>query len=721
MISLPGASPVRRSLSAVALLLLLAGALVFGAPRVGAQADGRNFHVEGGGWGHGVGMSQYGAYGRAQAGQTAEQILGFYYSGAQVQALPMPSGIRIWMADTDGVNGVVVTAGSQPMFVRAATGIVGAAAPGVSPRITVTNGALRIADDIVPGVDRFWIDLDPSSPVAASPPALQFGRGRLEVVLLPGGGLRVVVSNLDMQSYLYGLAEMPSSWPAEALRAQAIAGRSYAADKIARSGLDRGDCHCSLIGNQGDQVYVGMDKELGAFGGSWVAAVNSTDSLVATYGGAIVAAYYSSSNGGYTEASQDGFVTALPYLVAQPDPYDSVGPDYHWTRDYSQAELSRWLAAASDTDVGTVLQVQVLEPLTGSGRVGRVQADGRGGVRIIGTAGTRQVSGQRFQTVVNNGVFGEGGGYGRSLKSNLFSLDGFSAYAPGFSGGVAVAAARDAGGVTRIVTGAGPGGGPDVSLFDASGNRVRSFYAYDAGFGGGVNVAACDVDGDGVDEIVAGAGPGGGPEVAVFDIGGNRRYGFYAYDAGFGGGVYVGCGDVDGDGLPEIVTGAGAGGGPAVGVFSAGGQPQAAFYAYDPGFIGGVRVAVVDPDGPGGQAGRVVTGPGPGGGPDVGVFSGSGAVITHFFAYDPAFAGGVFVAGGDLRGDGVGRIVTGTGEGGGPIVMAFSADGAPVASTLAFTSIADRGVRVAVGAFPQGRLVVGSGSGARAVVNVLAL
>jgi len=185
--------------------------------------------------------------------------------------------------------------------------------------------------------------------------------------------------------------------------------------------------------------------------------------------------------------------------------------------------------------------------------------------------------------------------------------------------------------------------------------------------------------------------------------------------------VYVGCGDLDGDGLPEIVTGAGAGGGPAVGVFSAGGQPQAAFYAYDRGFTGGVRVAVVDPDGPGGEAGRVVTGPGPGGGPDVGVFSGSGGVITHFFAYDPAFSGGVFVAGGDLRGDGVGRIVTGTGEGGGPIVMAFSADGAPVASTLAFTSIAGRGVRVAVGAFPQGRLVVGSGSGARAVVNVLAL
>ena len=90
-----------------AVLLLTAASLTLAVPGAGAQADGRNFHVEGGGWGHGVGMSQYGAYGRAQAGQTAEQILGFYYRGAQVEALPMPSGIRVWMAEVDGGSGVL--------------------------------------------------------------------------------------------------------------------------------------------------------------------------------------------------------------------------------------------------------------------------------------------------------------------------------------------------------------------------------------------------------------------------------------------------------------------------------------------------------------------------------------------------------------------------------------------------------------------------------------
>jgi hypothetical protein len=260
-----------------------------------------------------------------------------------------------------------------------------------------------------------------------------------------------------------------------------------------------------------------------------------------------------------------------------------------------------------------------------------------------------------------------------------------------------------------------------VSVFDANGHRLRGFFAYDPGFRGGVSTAACDLDGDGVNEIVTGAGPGGGPDVSVFDGNGARRAGFFAYDPAFTGGVFVACGDVDGDGRPEIVTGPGAGGGPEVAVFNAAGQRLLGFYAYEPAFTGGVRVAVTDPDGAGGQPGRIVTGPGPGGGPDIGVFDGSGGTITHFFAYEAAFAGGVFVAGGDVRGDAAGEIVTGPGEGGGPRVAVFSADGARQGDTSAFSGILDTGVRVAIGPFPQGRLVVGSGSGARPVANILPL
>ena len=146
------------------------------APAV-AVAQAPAFRIEGGGWGHGVGMSQYGAYGRAQRGETAEQILGFYYQGTQVQALPMPAGLRIWMAGIDGGNGVVVTAGSQPITIMSDAGPVGWAPAGVSPRITVSGGAMRVADDVYPGLNRFWVDLDPGSPITVEPTGLPLQPG----------------------------------------------------------------------------------------------------------------------------------------------------------------------------------------------------------------------------------------------------------------------------------------------------------------------------------------------------------------------------------------------------------------------------------------------------------------------------------------------------------------------------------------------------------------
>jgi SpoIID/LytB domain protein len=387
-------------------------------------AAGSTFHIDGGGWGHGVGMSQYGAYGRALHGQTAEQIIGFYYQGTQVQPLGLPSGLRIWMAETDGTSGVMLAAGPQPMILTSVNGAFYAAGPGVSARVTVSAGVLRVNDGAVPGVDRIWADLDAAAPVIVTPPGLRFNRGRVEVILTPSGGLRVVVAKLSMQEYLYGLSEVPSSWPMEALRAQAIAGRSYASEKILRSGLDRPSCSCSLVGTQGDQVYAGYEKEGGPSGDRWVSAVDSTNAVVATYDGWPIQAFYSSSNGGYTEASEGAFVAALPYLRAQPDPEDAASPDFRWSRDYSQADLSRWLAAAPDTDVGTVLRIEVLGPLTASGRVGPVLSATQGGVRITGTAGEKRVSGARFQTVVNNGVLGDGLGYSQTIKSLLFTVPG---------------------------------------------------------------------------------------------------------------------------------------------------------------------------------------------------------------------------------------------------------------------------------------------------------
>lgn len=128
-------------------------------------------------------------------------------------------------------------------------------------------------------------------------------------------------------------------------------------------------------------------------------------------------------------------------------------------------------------------------------------------------------------------------------------------------------------GVSEIVVGAGRGNKPLVRLFRQDGSQIHEFLAYGEGFTGGVNVALCDLDDDGSSEIITGAGFSGGPQVRVFSSDGTPTgQQFFAYSEAFRGGVNVACGDIDGDGTPEIVTGAGVSGGPHVRVFTANGS-----------------------------------------------------------------------------------------------------------------------------------------------------
>src|SRR5437667_33180 len=140
-----------------------------------------------------------------------------------------------------------------------------------------------------------------------------------------------------------------------------------------------------------------------------------------------------------------------------------------------------------------------------------------------------------------------------------------------FRGGVSVAVGDVNGdGFADVIAGAGPGGGPHVKVFSGKdGSLLQSFMAYDPGFTGGVSVAAGDVNGDGKADVITGAGPGGGPNVTIFDAAGTLLHSFFAYAQGFSAGIYVAPADVNHDGLADVVTGAGAGGGPNVSVFSA--------------------------------------------------------------------------------------------------------------------------------------------------------
>jgi stage II sporulation protein D len=318
------------------------------------------FFISGHGWGHGLGMSQYGAYGYAQHGWTYDRILKHYYTGTTIGPAPI-SRVRVFLLD----SGKPVTISSKLPF-----------------QVVDASGSKHALDAGSYSVGAGWKYTDPTNPqakAAALPYPLEFRPGATALVLNGRGyrgSLRIlklapakvrIVNVVDLDLYLRGVvpSEMPKTWAPEALKAQAVAARSYALAHLhPGNGFD-------LYPDTRDQVYLGIPHEAP----STTAAVNATAGRVVLYRGKVASTYFFSTSGGRTASVQDLNPDSppIPYLVSVPDPYDSISPYHNWgPYQYTARKLARSMKSP-----GKLLDVQTVA--SASGRVQSVIATGSKG------------------------------------------------------------------------------------------------------------------------------------------------------------------------------------------------------------------------------------------------------------------------------------------------------------------------------------------------------
>lgn len=374
--------PTRARRTAAAALglgaIAAAGALAAPAPASAALTlDGRGF-------GHGVGMSQYGAYGFAQReNRTYDSILRHYYTGTQLTEV-----------DARRVD-VLLKRSSSHKLCKA----TGASARGGEKRVTLLRDrcyrfypagrqSVRVVDQ---STNRRVATL--RAPVRATGGSRTELRGAAENGLSNGeyrGAMELhrgesgllAINDVHSRHYLYGVvpAEVPTSWPIEAVKAQAVAARSYAFTSL-RPGQP-----FDVFADTRSQVYRGFTGE----DDRGQQAVNETREEVVTHQGDIAQTFFFSTSGGRTTSNENGFGggTPLPYLRPVDDPYDDISPVHTWTTRFSDAEAGERLG------VGTLESLRVTQR-DSDDRVRSVEARGSGGSKTLSGAQVRAKLGLR--------------------------------------------------------------------------------------------------------------------------------------------------------------------------------------------------------------------------------------------------------------------------------------------------------------------------------------
>ncbi|MDQ3991501.1 MAG: SpoIID/LytB domain-containing protein, partial [Actinomycetota bacterium] len=357
-------------------ILTVAVAALTGISLLPAQpataADSYTFF--GGGYGHGIGMSQWGAYGLVGKGWGANRIMKHYFQGTRVRELAPPAKLfRIGLVQHGSELNLTATAGRMRLELTDGT-FVSAVGAGGSRRIRITKGqryrVIRPDGSVVGnkawGGPNLHLRARRKSggviKVAEWDGGRSIGRGYLEFDIV-GAQAAHVVAVVTPESYLYGIAEVWAGWPAKALQVQAMASRTYAYHKVRANPKQRQDgCSCGLYSSTRDQYFVGRDKETGQYGDRWVSAVRATRRRVVTYSGRPILAMYSSSSGGFTEHNENIWGgSAEPYLRGRCDPGDFVRDNVHrtWKVTLSASDAAAKLRSAFGWNISRVTQIDV--------------------------------------------------------------------------------------------------------------------------------------------------------------------------------------------------------------------------------------------------------------------------------------------------------------------------------------------------------------------------
>lgn len=389
----------RFAAAAVGVGALVAGSVLASTP---AAADSKvspvsgKFLIKGAGHGHGHGMSQYGAYGAATKGKTYTQILSFYYPGTTLRTMPSGTTIKVWVtADNDNNLKVLPSRGLK---VRDADGRSLTLPTGSRYklwRVTRSGSGYRLAWRDASGDwttrstglgTGTWSLSTSAKVVRVRMPSGSTREYRGSVALVKRGSGARTVNKVLLEDYVRSVvpSEMPTSWSIEAVKAQAVAARSYAVRLRDFTNYDGYDiCDTTVC-----QVYSGM--AVTPSGGRRVlretaggdTAVRGTAGRIVTYRGKVALTQFAASNGG--AMSSGGY----PYLRAKRDPYDGVVKSQAWSRTITTASLARAYPSA-----GTVRQLQITSR-DGSGPWGgRVKT-----ITIIGSNRTVTVTGSAFQS-----------------------------------------------------------------------------------------------------------------------------------------------------------------------------------------------------------------------------------------------------------------------------------------------------------------------------------